>query len=487
MRAGPRLLASLLAAAALPALAGCRKPETGPIDVVAIGGPPQLVNPNRVPLDAGTGFLLSAAAQGLVRFDAAGEIEPALAQRWTVSDDGLRYTFRLARLEWPAGGRITASQVVPRLRAAASASSLNPVKPILGAIQEIEAMTDEVLEITLKSPRPGFLQLLAQPEMAVLRKDSGSGPYQVFPLEGGGVELRLPPRSEEDEDAQPAPEPPLILHGARAAMAVVRFTEGNADLVIGGTVADLPIAQAGAAPANSLVFDPVGGLFGLSFGSIEGVLGQAEARQALAMAIDRAALVSALRVPALQPRETILTPGTEGIAQAAAPGWMALPFAERRALAASTLARLSPERLRVRVALPEGPGWRLVFAYLRRDWAAVGVDAVQVAADAPAELRLIDEVAPVTLASWYLRHFACNASRVCDGAADALLASARVAATPGERRALLGMADRIITDAAPFIPLAAPVRWSLVSQRLTGFRPNRFGRHSAGELIRRAP
>jgi hypothetical protein len=27
------------------------------------------------------------------------------------------------------------------------------------------------------------------------------------------------------------------------------------------------------------------------------------------------------------------------------------------------------------------------------------------------------------------------------------------------------------------------VRWSLVGQRLTGFRPNPFARHVAGELI----
>jgi hypothetical protein len=33
------------------------------------------------------------------------------------------------------------------------------------------------------------------------------------------------------------------------------------------------------------------------------------------------------------------------------------------------------------------------------------------------------------------------------------------------------------------VPIAAPVRWSLVSPRLTGFRRNVFGRHAPGELI----
>ena len=88
-----------------------RRPESGPIEVSAIGGPPRLANPNLEPLDPPTAFLTEAVAQGLVRFDAAGEIEPALAQSWIVSDDGLRYTFRIRRATGPAACRVTAQQV----------------------------------------------------------------------------------------------------------------------------------------------------------------------------------------------------------------------------------------------------------------------------------------------------------------------------------------------------------------------------------------
>src|ERR1044072_1241751 len=85
------LLASGLAA--LLALTGCGQPETGPIEVSAIGGPPALVDPNRVALDAPAAFFTEAVAQGLVRFNAEGDIEPALAQSWIIADDGLTYTF----------------------------------------------------------------------------------------------------------------------------------------------------------------------------------------------------------------------------------------------------------------------------------------------------------------------------------------------------------------------------------------------------------
>jgi peptide/nickel transport system substrate-binding protein len=480
--------ARALAAAAglLLLLGGCEERETGPVSVTAIGSPPRLANPNLEPLDPGSAFLLQAVAQGLVRFDAAGEIEPALAQRWIVSDDGLRYTFRLARAEWPGGGRITAEQVAARLRAATSRASRNPLKPLLGAIAEIVAMTDEVLEISLHSPRPSFLQLLAQPEMAVIRAGEGSGPYRAAAA-GEGILLLTLPRSREEEDEKEE-APPVELGTGTAALAAALFREGDTDLVIGGTAGDLPLARALRPAANALVFDPVAGLFGLSWGSIEGPLAEPAVRHAIAMAIDRPALVATFAVPGLQIRESLLPPGIEGLSPVAGPAWTAAPLPARREAAVATLAQATEGTLlRLRVALPDGLGYRLLFAHLRRDWAAVGVASERVAVGAPADLRLIDEVAPADLATWYLRHFTCDASRVCDPAADEMLAAARIAPTRANRRALIANADRILADAAVFIPLSPPVRWSLVAPRLNGFRPNRFGRHPAGELVRRTP
>ena len=487
MAFGYRVMSGLAAAAL--ALAGCRGEESGPLTVVGIGGPPTMANPNRQPLDAASAFLLESAAQGLVRFDAAGEIEPALAERWMISDDGLRYTFRLSRATWSDGKKITAEEVASRLRAAASPASRNPLKPILGAIRQIDAMTDNVLEISLKSPRPNFLQLLAQPEMAILHDGEGSGPYRVAAAPHQGVLLSLP-AADEDEAVAAAPSeaPPIHLSGAPAAIGIVRFADGEADLLLGGTVADLPLARAARLRDNALVFDPAAGLFGLAFASVAGPLAAPETRQALSMAIDRTALLGLLGPlgGGGQPRETILPAGMEGLSPAA-PAWVSLPLPERRALAGRTVAGLGAPQ-RIRVALPDGPGYDLLFAALRRDWASIGVRAERVPhADRGADLRLVDEVAPVGLASWYLRHFGCDASRICDPAADEMMAAARIAPTAQNRRGLLANADRILADAAPFIPLATPVRWSLVSPRLTGFRPNGFARHYAGELIRARP
>ena len=478
------LLASLFAA-------GCSEPDTGPVAVSAIGGEPKLINPNLQPIDPPTALLIEATAQGLVRFNAAGEIEPALAQRWIVSDDGLRYTFRLSDAEWSDGDPVTAKQVVERLRAALSPASNNPLKPLLGTIDEIVAMTDDVLEISLKSPRPNFLQLLAHPEMAIVRNGGGTGPYHVAEREQGYLALHQPRDEEDGKEAEADEESHrtvVILRGERASLAVARFLQGSADFVTGGTAGDLPVARAGE-PGNALRFDPVSGLFGVAFASSEGLLGDPEVRRALSMAVDRSAIVAALGVPDLQPRTSLLPPGLGEVPRPAQPTWAASPLPMRRAFATRAIsAAAEGEQVNLRVAVPDGPGYRLIFAHLRRDWRLIGVTAEAVTeGDKSAQLRLVDMVAPAMIPTWYLRFFSCENSPVCDASADEMLDAARIAPTIRNRAALLANADQILTDTTPFISLTAPVRWSLVSPRLTGFKPNPFGHHGISELIAPVP
>jgi len=479
MAIGPLFRLGLAAAALV--LTGCGERETGPLRVTAIGAPPQLRNPNLQPLDPPSAFLLEAAAQGLVRFDSAGEIEPALAQSWIVSDDGMRYTFRIRRAHWADGSPVTAEQVATRLRAAASRASRNPLKPVLGAIEDVVAMTDQVLEISLRGPRPNMLQLLAQPEMGIMMRGVGTGPL-VVAAEGDG-EVRLSPPVGEDEEAGESDTPDILLRGETAGLAIARFAEDEADLVTGGTVGDLPIARAAGLPGNRLVFDPAPGLFGLAFAAAEeGPLADPAVRRALSMAIDRQAMVAALAVPGMQPRVTLAPVIGDELPRPTVPDWAISPMPMRRELAARAIAAVG-NPVRVRVAMPDGPGYRLLFAYLRRDWRMIGVEAEPAAPGAPADLVLIDQVAPANLATWYLRHFTCDASAICDPAADQALLAARLAPNPAERHVKLAEADRILTALVPFIPLTAPVRWSLVAPRLTGFRPNAFARHPAVVLI----
>ena len=116
------------------------------------------------------------------------------------------------------------------------------------------------------------------------------------------------------------------------------------------------------------------------------------------------------------------------------------------------------------------------------DWGALGLKVERASSAGAADFALIDEVAPSLSPAWFVRHFRCQSVAVCDPEADRLLDAARTTLVPAQRYALIAQAAGLIDRKTLFIPLIAPVRWSLVADRATGFRGNRFARHSLAGL-----
>ena len=467
--------------AALFGTGSCRKQPEGAIKVIVIGGKPELRDPALGPLSPGDQLLLANVAQGLVRFDESGNIVAGLAERWTVTDDGLSYIFRLTSASWPDGKKIIADQVARLLNREIGPRSKNNLKEQFGAVEDVVGMTDRVMEISLTAPRPDLLSLLAQPQMAILRSGRGTGPFTPAAASGGAIKLSREIVSSDDETTS---RDELLLSGATAAAAVQAFAAADADLVLGGTFADLPFARRVKLPRDSLRFDPASGLFGLVPAHSGGPLDTPEVRRLLSQAIDRDSFVAALAVPGLTPRATLLEPGLDGQPSPAVPAWTATAYADRIAGLQAQAKRLfakTPSQT-VRVALPDGPGAALLLRLLQRDWGALGLTVERASSAAGADFAVIDEVAPSTSPAWFVRHFRCTFVPVCDRDADALMDGARQTPVPAQRYALLGQAAARIDDAQLFLPIAAPVRWSLVSGRIQGFAGNRYARHTLTDL-----
>ena len=474
-------MATLIAGVALTA--GCERQHEGEVSVTVIGATPAILDPKARPLLPGEAVLLSNVAQGLVRFDARGEVEPGLAERWNVSDDGLSYIFRLASANWSGGGKITARQVARILRQTIARNSNNPLKDTLGAVDEIVAMTDRVLELRLRAPRPNLLQLLAQPEFALVREGQGGGPFRISAGNGDAGVLHLERRllvadGEEDRTEE------LHLGSAAAPQAVRDFASGDTDMVLGGTFADLPFTRRAQLPRGALRFDPVAGLFGLAPARRGGPLADAALRRLLSQAIDRDALILALDVPGLVGRATLLEARLDGVPDPVPPPWAAAAIGDRRRalIAAADQLFAGEERPVLKIALPEAPGAQLLLGRLTADWALLGIRLERAAKGQAADLKLIDAVAPSTSPAWFLRQFRCDAAPVCLAEADPLLEGARAAPVSAQRAALLAEAARLMDEAQLFIPIAAPIRWALVSGRIEGFAENRFARHSLTSL-----
>ena len=480
-----RLAALILVAGLAGTVSSCRDRQEGTVRVLVIGtSPPKLKDASAPPLNAGDELLLSNVAQGLVRFDAAGNIVGGLAERWNVSNDGLSYIFRLAATKWPDGRKLTGDQVARVLKRQLSSRSRNSLKDALGAVEDVVAMTDRVIEIRLIAPRPNLLPLLAQPEFAIIRDGQGTGPFALSARSDllGDLKLTRDIVSAGDDELRRHEE--VRVGTAEGQTAIRAFAAGKADMVVGGTFTELPYLWPVKLPRNSVRFDPASGLFGLAPTKIDGEFSDPEARRLLSEAIDRDALVAALRVPGLTPRASVLEPGLDGLPNAFQPPWLGTPLSERRVGLIGDASRLfgSDEKPAIRIDLPQGPGADILLARLAADWGALGFTVERAKSPAAADLRLIDEVAPSTSPAWFLRNFRCGAVPVCDPEVDELLKSAREAALPAQRYALLLEASRRIDDAQLFIALTAPVRWSLVSSRIPGFAGNRYARHTLTDL-----
>jgi oligopeptide transport system substrate-binding protein len=476
-----RVIALLLVPALTLAAPGCKPERQGALKVVVIGGEPKLRDPALGPLPPSDAVLLENVAQGLVSFDASGNIVGGLAERWNVSDDGLSYIFRLASAQWPDGRKITADQVTRILKRQVAAKSRNDLKDSIGAIEDIVAMTDRVIEIQLIAPRPSLLSILAQPEFAILRGNAGIGPFRAVPTGGSNGELRLT-RDVALSDEEETRHEEVLLSGEGAQEAIDDFAASKSDLVLGGTFLDLPLARRSRVAGGSLRFDPASGLFGLIPVHTGGALDRPEVRQLLAQALDRANFVNTLGVPGLAARATLLEPGLDGVPAPVVPAWFGTPIGDRlpslRAQADRLLGKTKPL---ITVALPVGPGSDLLLVELKRDWNALGL-TVEQAPMTIADFALVDELAPSSSPSWFVRRFRCGLVAVCDPQADQLMDAARTMPIAAQRYALLAEAAARIDDAQLFIPITAPVRWSLVSGRVQNFAGNRYARHTLTDL-----
>lgn len=466
--------------------------ERGPVTIAAMGALNPAASPLNGELSATNAALLDATSQGLVSYDGEGQIDTGLADRWTVTTDGRSYIFRLREAKWTNGRKVTAQDVAAILRTYVARGSRHVLKSDFPEVETIKAMTDTVIEIRLAVPQPAILELLAQPSMAIVNRGMGWGPMR--PRKMGRAILLSPvpdPLAEDPEAAEAAANDPaasIELVGTSPAGALARFKNGYADGVVGGRFSTLPYFAPSNIGRSRLVVDPAPGLFGLSFVRAEGFLASDTHRDALVRAIRRERLVEAFGLEEWQP-QLALRPTVhirEGGPAPLFPAWADYDEASRRTQAKRVVDawRAAGRDIEpVRIAVPDSPGGRILFAYVAADFAAIGVPSRRVAMASTADLRLIDEVAPNDDPLWALRRLSCRRDTLCNRDAQALIDQATRNIDAGQRAAQVSEAEAVLIRYTPFIPLATPLRWSVASQRLTGLRPNGRAQHPLNHLI----
>lgn len=151
---------------------------------VAIPQDPDSFDPTRT-VAAATSEVAFNIYEGLVKATPHGEVEPALASRWTVDENGTRYTFYLREAVFHDGSPVTVHDVVNSLNRArdpelaARAGELSMIKAVTGL--------EGAVQIDLHEPNGAFIYLLTEVYASIYpagaedlsRHPVGTGPYYL--------------------------------------------------------------------------------------------------------------------------------------------------------------------------------------------------------------------------------------------------------------------------------------------------------------------
>jgi len=108
--------------------------------------------------------VLRDLGEGLVGYSADGQLVPAAATGWDVSDDGLTYTFHLRDdAKWSNGDPVVAAHFVAGVKRLVDPETAAFYAEFLADVSGIEAADELTLVLTLAQPTPYLLSLLTHP------------------------------------------------------------------------------------------------------------------------------------------------------------------------------------------------------------------------------------------------------------------------------------------------------------------------------------
>ena len=188
-----------LTAAAFACLAGAASAQQTEITIGMQLEPPHL-DPTSAAAAAIDEVVYANVYEGLTRFGPDGSVLPGLAESWEIADDELSYDFHLREgVTFHDGAALTAEDVVFSIDRARAEDSTNAQKALFESIDEVTAVDDLMVEITLKQPNGALLFNLAWGDAVIIDESDvdtlttnpvGTGPFMFKDwVEGDRVEL----------------------------------------------------------------------------------------------------------------------------------------------------------------------------------------------------------------------------------------------------------------------------------------------------------
>jgi peptide/nickel transport system substrate-binding protein len=163
----------------------------------------------------------------LLATDAKNNIQPQMAEKWTVSADGKTYTFTLrSGLKWHDGPPVKAEDCIPSIKRWAEQDKMGQV--LLGLIAEMKVVDDKTFQVILKEPTnlvlralskpsgtPAFMmpkRIAETPSSQAIKEQIGSGPFKWVAAE---FKPGLKAVYEKNKDYVPRSEPASFTAGGK--------------------------------------------------------------------------------------------------------------------------------------------------------------------------------------------------------------------------------------------------------------------------------
>lgn len=380
---------------------------------VCIEASPEVFNPEMTS-NGSTAYVLGQIYDGLVSVKpGTSDIEPALAESWTVSNDGKTYTFKLRHgVKWQSNDNFTptrdfnADDVMFTFQR--MMKSDHPYAKVNGgtfitfntkladALQEISKIDDYTVAFTLKQPLAPFVGIMAHNSLAITsgeyadvlakaktpelidREPIGTGPFQLQAYQQDAV-VRLVPFKDgwgvsiKDPSRTPQVDGIVMAISADASVRLQRAIAGECHIALYPNLADRELIEKSG--TLNAVQTPVASTGFITFNFKDEKFKDKRVREALAHAINIKPLVDNVYDGMGVVTGAIIPPSLWGHDKDVG-GYSYDPELAKKLLAeAGYKDGFTTQLWAIPVARPYMPTGRRAAEMIQSDWAKIGVKA----------------------------------------------------------------------------------------------------------------
>ncbi|QTM00542.1 ABC transporter substrate-binding protein [Mannheimia sp. ZY171111] len=451
-------------------------------------------------------------------------IEPSLAEKWEVSEDGLTYTFHLRKdVKFHSNKNFTPSRglnaddvIFSFQRQMDSKHSYHKVSGgtyfyyqwmnLPKIVKSIEKADDYTVKITLQQPNTPFLTTVAMDFLSIYSKEYADkllaeGKPEVLDQEPIGTGPFIFQIYQTDHAVRYIANPDYFQGKAKferlifsitpdAGTRYAKLRAGECDVIDFPNISD--IAQMKQDPKVNLLQRDGLNLAYIGLNSTKPALNNAKVRQALHYATDKKSIVEAVYQGsgsvATNPFPNAVLGYNDNLPQYE----FNLEKAKALLVEAGFADGFETEIWVQPVVRPSNPNPRRTAEIIQADWAKIGVKAKLVTHEwADFNKRTREGEFSAGTYGWTSRNGdpdnflfpllskanipGTNYGRWTDENFEALLAKAVQTQNREERAKLYQEAVHIVNEQTPFIPLAHSINYVPLSRRVQGFVPNPFG------------